>query len=108
VNGALAGSKADAGRDPTEPLAIPRLEVGEHCNPTDLVRGHHFMHRRCRAEVTSPDAPTSMVMLCALPTSTQQPMEERYCAGRSHRADHVLLLPRLRRNLVERATYVRP
>ena len=42
VNRELTGAEADIGRDPTEPLAIRRLEALEYCDPTDVVRRQHW------------------------------------------------------------------
>ena len=62
VHGVLAGAERDVGRDATEPLAVGRLEIREHLEPPDLLRGHHASRRRRRAQQTALgalEAPTS-------------------------------------------------
>lgn len=53
VNRVLASAEADVGRDATEPLAISRLEIRKHRDPTDLVRRHHPGQRRGQPEHTA-------------------------------------------------------
>ena len=80
MNRVLAWGEADVGRHATKPLAISWLEASKHRNPTDLVRGHHSMHRCCDAEANSLDAPTSTVVISARSHLSQVAMAERYCA----------------------------
>ena len=54
VHRVLPGAERDVGRDTTEPLAVGRLEIREHLEPPDLLRGHHAS---CRlVERTAPAA----------------------------------------------------
>ena len=48
VHSGLAGNERDVRHCPGEPVAFGRLEVREHCDPTDLLRRHHELHHLCR------------------------------------------------------------
>src|SRR5439155_17818838 len=52
VHRGLAGNERDVRYHPGKPVAFGRLEVREHCNPTDLLRRHHEKHRRRWTERT--------------------------------------------------------
>jgi hypothetical protein len=51
VHSGLAGNERDVRHYPGKPVAFGRLEVREHCDPTNLLCRHHVVHHLCRVGI---------------------------------------------------------
>jgi hypothetical protein len=74
MHGGLTGNERDVRHHPGKPIAYGRLEVREHCDPTDLLRRHHetHLHRRLSSvqhPVAATERPNGVHVRCRSDTA---------------------------------------